>query len=224
MVVNAPPSAADDPDNDLPRSNMPPADARVLLPGEIVLWRGQPRAGAGWRCLLRERDLQIAYCVSVLGGTAATIANGFAPGRIAVLLAVVSGIGGAGLAWRGRQLRKLRYFVTDRRAIVVGTVLNPSLILSIPHTATQPERYETRCGTTITLGQGVVGNAAFVRWQRKTSGIGRLFAGPGHDSPQVVFRALEPQDAPFGLLFRLAGSVGGLARGPVPPLMGGFQQ
>ena len=109
------------------------------------------------------------------------------------------------------------YLVTDRRAIVVSG----STILSIKHAASRPQRRQTRCGTTIELGCGVVGNAAAARWESDQR-LARLFSGPDNDAPVIAFRALEPSEAPFELLSRLAAAPPAHHRSPVPPLGGGF--
>ncbi|KGJ02540.1 hypothetical protein IC63_14515 [Paracoccus sphaerophysae] len=210
MVVNAPPPAV------APRTAA--AQARdVLLPAETVLWEGAPRQGAGWRCLLRERDI-ILTALAALPGLA-LLAVGLPEHREMLGLAVAVGTatGIFTLARLGGQLRRARYLVTDRRAIVVSG----STILSIKHTASRPQRRATRCGTTIELGRGVTGNAAAARWESDQR-LARLFSGPDNDAPVIAFRALEPSEAPFELLSRLAAAPPAHHRSPVPPLGGGF--
>ena len=139
--------------------------AQVLLPGEIQLWEGAPRRGAGWRCLLRDRDMILAAAGTV--PTLALLAVALPDHREILGMAVTVGAATAifKLARLGRQLRRARYLVTDRRAIVVAG----STILSIKHAASRPQRHETRCGTTIELGKGVIGNAAAAGWACRAS-------------------------------------------------------
>lgn len=210
MVVNAPPPGA------APRTAATRA-RDVLLPAERVLWEGAPRQGAGWRCLLRERDTILAVVAAVPG--LALLAVTFPQHRAVLALAGAAGAATAigTLARLGHQLRRARYLVTDRRAIVVSG----STILSIKHAASRPQRRQTRCGTTIELGCGVVGNAAAARWESDQR-LARLFSGPDNDAPVIAFRALEPSEAPFELLSRLAAAPPAHHRSPVPPLGGGF--
>ena len=191
--------------------------AQVLLPGEIQLWEGAPRRGAGWRCLLRDRDMILAAAGTV--PTLALLAVALPDHREILGMAVTVGAATAifKLARLGRQLRRARYLVTDRRAIVVAG----STILSIKHAASRPQRHETRCGTTIELGKGVIGNAAAAGWANDKR-LPRVFSGPDKHAPVIAFRSLEPSEAPFDLLSRLAGAEAAHHLSPVPPLGGGL--
>lgn len=212
MIVNAqaaaPPGTAAPPHDPLPQ---------FLLPGEVVLWQGRPRRGAGWRCILRDRDawlaagavLPLGVFFAVVQGRVSLTSLLAVPALAALALVVV-------IVMTGRQLARLRYVVTDRRAFSLGRPINPWRMLSIKHGASLPRQRQTLCGTIIDLGDAVVGLGNAAHWLR-SDGSWLIRSGPDDKSPRLSFRALDPSDSPFDLLIRLARSDGAVRDGVVIP-------
>lgn len=235
MVINAPhapdqhspaPASPPNQNSDAVDRHLPPSEG-VLLPGEKILWRGAPRAGAGWRCLLRDRDSYPTLrnlVIPVLAISFFYLNGDWGPSElhsIAMFVPLVLATAAVGIALDGRRLRRARYIVTDRRAIELTGRDGWRGILSVPHSRSNPRRRETLCGTTIIMGRGVSGNDAAARWERAKGVVGRFFSGPSDDDPHLAFRALEPADAPFDLLMRLAQTTPDTPRpgmAPIPPV------
>lgn len=190
---------------------------QFLLPGEVVLWQGRPRRGAGWRCMLRDRDawlaagavLPLGVFFAVVQGRVSLTSLLAVPALAALALVVV-------FVKTGRQLARLHYVVTDRQAFSLGGPVNPWRMLSVKHGASLPRQRQSRCGTIIDLGDVVVGLGNAARWLR-LDGSWLIRSGPDDRSPRLSFRALDPIDSPFDLLIRLARLAKAVRVGPVIP-------